>query len=122
MKKEIRYVIQDVNMSLSFDGLKEIISHHKKKHTLFKKHMEAGGLILFVNNDRSRCKLFEENGNVIGYYKSPSGMLTEAAIDEIPEAFGGSLTKSEAVKRALKTLLKGSEKKDARLNKTLLYA
>lgn len=122
MKPEIRFVIQDTPMAYSHDGLTEIIRMHKRKNPVFKQHMEAGGMILFVNKAMNRCKLFSEDGNVIGYLRITTGKLTETAINSIAETFGGSLKHSDATKRALKALLKEVKDKPNQRENTKVYA
>lgn len=101
----IRFVITDISMGLGHFGLNEVIREHKKKNKLFAKILNTeGGLVLFVNRPRNACKLFSENGTVIGYLRTP-GKITASSIDRIPATFGGSVEYSSAVKNALSKLV-----------------
>lgn len=104
--KTVSFVISDVHMGLSHDGLTEVIRAHKKKNPLFSRAIKAGTLVLFVNKGRTKAKLYEQDGAVIGYVRAPGGRkLTPATIDLIPATFGGSLEYARAVKTALGKLL-----------------
>lgn len=103
--KTIGFVISDVHMGLSHDGLNEVIKAHKKKNPLFARAVKQGSLILFVNKSRTKAKLFEQDGSVIGYVRAPGGRKLKAStIDFIPETFGGSVEYSRAVKVAFSKL------------------
>lgn len=104
--KTVSFVISDVHMGLSHDGLTEVIKAHKKKNPLFSRAIKTGTLVLFVNKSRTKAKLYEQDGQVIGYVRAAGGRkLKPSAIDAIPETFGGSVEYSRAVKVALSKLL-----------------
>lgn len=126
MKPVVRFVITDVHMGLSHDGLNEVIRQYKKKNQLFAKTLQKEpGLILFVNKQRTKAKLYAEKGEVLGYLKMPGDRVIDAdSIDLIPTTFGGSVAYSEAAKRGLKAMLdidKASEKVSP-ISKTVLHA
>lgn len=124
MSPRVGYVITDISMSLSFDGLNNVIREFKKKNQLFRQMLEKDpALILFVNSARTKAKLFSEEGTVIGYLSLGGRKLSAKSIDQIPETFGGSLEYSKATKRALTELFKEEEKaKEKLFEKTKLYA
>lgn len=104
-KPIVRFIVTDVHVGLGHAGLNEVIRAHKKKNKLFAQVMkEDGGLVLFLNGPKNACKLFAENGSVIGYLRLP-GQITERSIDFIPATFGGSLEYSSAVRSAFKKFL-----------------
>lgn len=101
-------------MGLGHAGLNDIIREQKKKNPLFAKVIkDDGGLVLFINTRRTAAKLYQENGEVIGYLRMPDGSrITERSIDFIPKTFGGSVEYASAVKAAFKKFLE--VEKDAR--------
>lgn len=62
-------------------------------------------LVLFLNAKRTACKLFRENGTVLGYLRLQEGVIVGTdEIDEIGAEFGGSLEYSQIVTQALRDL------------------
>ncbi len=121
MKPVVRFVITDTHMGMGHSGLNETIRQHKKKNQLFAKVMRnEGGLVLFLNTSMTAAKLFQENGNVVGYLRMP-GKLTEKNIDLIPKTFGGSLEYSTAVKSAFNKFFE-AEKRQSHSERTALPA
>lgn len=91
MKPVVRYVITDIFMGMSHNGLQAVIDAHKKQNALFARVIKSpGSLVLFLNVSRTAAKLFAPNGDVVGYLRMRS-KLTARMIDRIPEAFGGSV-------------------------------
>ncbi len=123
MRPTVKFVITDVHMGLGHDGLNEVIRAHKKKNPLFSRNLE-GGLVLFINKDRTRAKLYAEQGEVIGYLRLANNQkITEKSVHLIPATFGGSVEFSSATKRAFTSLF--TIEKTARvrpLDKTALIA
>lgn len=105
-KPIIKYVIADVNMGLGHAGLDLLIDAHAQDNKLFAKTMEDGGLILFINTTRTKAKLYEPGGNVIGYINMRGRKLTLRTVNEIPETFGGSVEYSQAAKGAFEKFFK----------------
>lgn len=105
MRATVRFIITDTHMGLGHAGLNEIIRREKRKNPLFAKVMNGdGGLVLFLNTARTACKLYAENGEVLGYLRT-DGAITEESVSLIPRTFGGSLEYASAVKNAFKKLL-----------------
>lgn len=106
MRPTVRFVIPDIHMGSQHDALDEIIRVQKKKNPLFAKVMRDGGLILFLNTQRTRAKLYRDGGEVIGYLRTRDNRkLTAQSIDQIPQEFGGSVEYASAVKSAFKKFL-----------------
>lgn len=115
MKPTIKYVISDVHMGLSHDGLTEVIRSYKKKNKLFAETMASGGLVLFINSAQDKAKLFGEGGEVLAYLKMPGRRaINEEMINMIPGTFGGSVTYSQAARAAFKGFM-ALEKRSARV-------
>lgn len=103
----VNYVLTDVFMGMGHHGLTELIEKHARKNTQFKRAMEEGGLVLFINKARTRVKLFGFGGAVLGYLKVPAGRkLSLETIDLIPRTFGGSLSYGRAVRNAFAEFVK----------------
>lgn len=110
----VKYVIPDVHMGSQHDGLDEIIRTHAKKNALFKKAVASGGLILFLNTQRTRAKLYRGGGEVIGYLRTRDNRkLTQETIDLIPQEFGGSVEYANAAKSAFVKFLEIEKQEQA---------
>jgi hypothetical protein len=93
-------------MGSSHRGLNQMILDNKKLNKDFAKALKGKSeLVLFLNAKRTACKLFRENGTVLGYLRLQDGMIAGTdEIDEIADEFGGSLEYSQVVIQALKDL------------------
>lgn len=106
MRPIIKFVISDIHMGSQHDGLNEIIRTYKKKNSLFAKSLKAGGLVMFLNTQRTRAKVFSENGEVLAYLRTRDNRkLTKKTLDLIPAEFGGSFEYASAAKSALEKFL-----------------
>ena len=105
-KPTVRAVIPDVHMGSSHKGLNQMILDNKKLNKEFARALKGKSeLVLFINARRTACKLFRENGTVLGYLRLQDGVVVGTdEIDEIANEFGGSLEYSQIVVQALRDL------------------
>lgn len=123
MKPVVRFVITGVHMGLGHDGLAEVIRAHKKKNPLFAKVMNLnGGLVMFVNKNRTKLKLYSEATSVIAYLRLRGRGVTEDAVNLIPRTFGGSVQYANAVKHAFETTVAPVYTRNSPVTKTAMYA
>lgn len=125
MKPTIKFVISECHMGLGHLGLNMVIREHKKKNPLFARSLADGGLILFINKNKTACKLFSEGGSVIGYFRDPDGrQLSAQSVDAIPLTFGGSTTHAKAVTSALTRLFQAEvlRSKNSPITRTAVFA
>lgn len=78
----IARVFFDVSMANGFDGLKRIARSHKLNPDV----MNDGEFVVFINRAQTMIKCLTP-GNVMAFYKSPSGRITLDAVKHIPKAF-----------------------------------
>lgn len=98
----VNYILTEVFMGLGHAGLNELIEKHARKNIGFRRAMESGELVLFLNKKRDKLKLFGYNREVLGYLKIPAGKkLSLETVNLVPTAFGGSLSYGKAVRAAL---------------------
>lgn len=104
MSIQVKYVIQDVHMGLGHEGLSDFVRSYRKKRLI-----SESGLILFINKARTKCKIYQEDGQVLGYLSLKVGTLTPKSLDLIPATFGGSLEYSRSAKKALEEFFKSEQ-------------
>lgn len=126
MKPVVKFVITDVHMGLQHNGLSQLIKSFKKKNPILSRAIDVDNcLVLFLNKKRTKAKLFQDNGRVLGYLSLPPGQaLNQKTLNLIPEAFGGSIEYSKTVKNALSKFMDIESRvlKAKTLERVALYA
>lgn len=81
MRPRIAGVVANVHMGLAHEGL---------MRTAVKcgiKIVELDGLVVFINRARTKIKVLDSSGTVMGYVKAKSGRLPMGAIQYLPQVF-----------------------------------
>lgn len=98
MKLKIKRVIGNVHMGQNHVGLKtQALEVGEDPATL-----SQGEMLVFLNGKRTKMKILDSSGNVLGYYSHPTGRIPLEAIHFIPKAFGA---KGFDMPRAIKLML-----------------
>jgi hypothetical protein len=91
MRPNLLFFVENCHMGLGHDGLMNLLEQFGRSNKSVRAMLRSGsGWILCVNRAKTKVKVINASGFLMGYLKIPKGNVTPESIEAISTAFGGS--------------------------------